>query len=110
LFAADLNRDGKLDLLVGSQSGPPGIVSVLLGRGNGMFDRHVEYGTGGETVDAITVGDFNRDEILDLVTFDHNIDSASVLLGIGNGGFKAHVCEVPDRCIVSVGGGGGFQQ
>jgi FG-GAP-like repeat len=89
LFAADLNGDGKLDLVVGSQSGPPGVVSVLLGRGDGTFRHHVEYGTGGSTVDAMTVGDFNRDGILDLVVFDHNINSASVLLGIGNGDFEA---------------------
>ena len=89
LLAADLNRDGRLDLAVASNSGPVGVVSILLGNGDGTFQPYTSYGTGGLNVDAITAGDFNQDGILDLVTFDHNIDSASVLLGLGNGAFQA---------------------
>lgn len=89
LLTADINQDGKLDLIAGLQDGPPGEISILLGNGDGTFEKGAHYGTGGDTVDAMAMGDFNHDGILDIVTFDHNIDSASVLLGIGNGGFQA---------------------
>jgi hypothetical protein len=73
---ADLNGDGKLDLLVGTASG----VAVMLGNGNGTFGAEVDYNGGGTGV-----GDFNGDGILDLT------DGATVLLGKGDGTFGAPV-------------------
>ena len=50
VLAADLNGDGKLDLLTqNSINSTPllfGSISVLLGNGDGTFQNHVDYGTG----------------------------------------------------------------
>ena len=59
----DLNRDGKVDLVVASYYNPPGGVSVLLGNGNGTFAPAVSYPspTVGAATNAVAVGDFNGD-------------------------------------------------
>jgi probable HAF family extracellular repeat protein len=73
---ADLNGDGRLDLLVGTASG----VAVMLGNGNGTFRAEVDYNGGGTGV-----GDFNGDGIPDVT------NGATVLLGKGDGTFGAPI-------------------
>ena len=72
--AADLNRDGKVDLVVAAAGGgdgetqfTDGFVYVLLGRGDGTFAQPVQY----EVPPGpwqIVVGDFTRDGVLDVAT------------------------------------------
>jgi hypothetical protein len=95
----DFNGDGKLDLAVNDLNCPnfpvcgPGMVSILLGNGDGTFRTHVEYPTG-PTPDSLAVGDFNGDGHLDLVTANGNFgtnNTVSVLLGNGDGTFQPNV-------------------
>ena len=85
----DFNRDGKLDLVTANNNFQNTTVSVLLGNGDGTFQRNVEYATGG-TAWAVTVADFNGDGIVDLATANENVGKASVLLGNGDGTFQPH--------------------
>lgn len=94
---ADVNGDGKPDLLIastcpeGQNCGPTaGIVSVLLGNGDGTFQAVKTFSTGGEGADSIAVADFNGDGKLDVAVA--NLSGAStgnvgVLLGNGDGTF-----------------------
>ncbi len=94
LTLADLNGDGKLDLLI-----PNGFngttVSVLLGKGDGTFHAHVDY-FGGGNMQGIATGDFNGDGRVDLAVSNAASVSnspgsfVSVLLGKGDGRFPAH--------------------
>jgi hypothetical protein len=81
---ADVNGDGKLDLLVAEYSGPLG---VLLGNGDGTFQPVVTYsfcrGTWGN---SLAVADVNGDGKLDLLLACYT--SAGVLLGNGDGTFQ----------------------
>lgn len=95
----DYNQDGKLDLAVNDlncanpPSCGPGMVSILLGNGDGTFQTHVEYTTG-PSPDSVTAGDLNGDGILDLVTASGTYganDTVSVLLGNGDGTFQPNV-------------------
>jgi hypothetical protein len=85
LIIADLNGDGKPDLVIANvaQSGP-GSVSVLLGFGDGTFVGGTNYPAasgGGVVISA----DFNGDGKPDLATTYNPI---SVLLGNGDGTFQ----------------------
>ena len=83
--AGDFNADGKLDLaVVGAGLVSGGLVSLLLGNGDGTFAAPVAYpvGLGSHSISA---GDFNADGKLDLATM--NFGTASVLLGNGDGTF-----------------------
>lgn len=88
LLVADLNGDGKLDLI-----SPNGItVSVFLGNRDGTFQPEVDYPAGLEPVFA-TLGDFNSDEKLDLAIANVAVvtptsSSVSILLGNGDGSFQ----------------------
>src|SRR5215469_12740269 len=69
---ADVNRDGKLDLLVANQcvslnNCNTGSVSVLLGNGDGTFQTAVSYGSGGLDAHSVAVADLNGDGKPDLV-------------------------------------------
>ena len=91
IVLADVNGDGKLDILVGNYSNNN--VSVLLGNGNGTFQTPIVVNTGGATSADIAVGDLNGDGKPDLVVGTSNANSGttnvSVLLGNGNGTFGA---------------------
>jgi hypothetical protein len=84
--SADLNRDGKQDLITTNNFSAD--VSVKLGKGDGTFgqERKFEVGPGPQ---GITVTDVNGDRVPDLVTgnFGRVKDSVTVLLGRGDGTF-----------------------
>jgi hypothetical protein len=100
---ADVNRDGKLDMLITSQCihtkcGGYGTVGVLLGNGDGTFQRAVNYGSGGHSAFSVAVADVNGDGKFDLlVTSECNIGKGcphgvvGVLLGNGDGTFQTAV-------------------
>ncbi|MGB9232931.1 MAG: VCBS repeat-containing protein, partial [Terriglobales bacterium] len=99
---ADVNGDGKPDLLVANQcagngSCTNGVVSVLLGNGDGTFQTAVSYNSGGYESYSIAVADVNGDGHPDLLVANEcgssatcsNGGTVSVLLGNGDGTFQA---------------------
>jgi hypothetical protein len=81
---ADVNHNGRPDLLVanaGSNS-----VSVLLGNGNGTFAAAQNFATG-TSPEAVAVADLNGDGKPDLIVANDGSSSVSVLLGNANGTF-----------------------
>lgn len=83
--AADLNNDGRLDLVVTNPES--NLVSVLLNTGTGTFGAKVSYATGSGPT-GLTVGDFNADGKLDLAVTNTAANTISVLLGTGSGTFN----------------------
>jgi len=80
---ADLNKDGKIDLVVGDSDGS---FIVLLGKGDGTFEPEVDYPGGGTSV---VVADFNQDGNLDIAVANAGTKSVWVSLGKGDGTFGA---------------------
>jgi hypothetical protein len=82
---ADLNNDGKLDLLWVSPTA--GTVSVALGNGNGTFAAPRSF-RAEANARALAVGDFNADGKLDVITANAT-GTLSLLKGNGDGTFQA---------------------
>ncbi len=86
---ADLNGDGKLDLVVADYGS--GHVDVLLGNGNGTFQPARTYPTL-TAPSGILISDFNGDGKLDVVAADYENGSqgaVSVFFGNGDGTLQA---------------------
>jgi hypothetical protein len=103
LAVADVNGDGKPDLLVANDcitdsDYPPctnDTVGVLLGNGDGTFQAVVSYGAGGSFTHSVAVADVDGDGKPDLVVADECVNSSNcyngivgVLLGNGDGTFQ----------------------
>jgi len=83
---ADFNGDGEQDLAV-PDFFSAGVVSILLGNGDGTFNAHVDYATG-HGPGYVVVVDFNEDSKLDLAVNSQDSNVVSVLLGKGDGTFQ----------------------
>ncbi|MBS1635742.1 MAG: T9SS type A sorting domain-containing protein [Bacteroidetes bacterium] len=88
ISSADLNADGKKDLVVGCAY--DNSLSIYLGSGNGQFSNApgspMVIGNG--TI-ANTISDFNGDLIPDLAIANYYGGYISILLGAGNGSFTS---------------------
>jgi hypothetical protein len=81
---ADVNSDGKLDLVVGNHGS--GNISVFLGNGDGTFQAAANYSTPASgTPDSLVVTDFNGDGKPDIAVAISGINASSVALLLGNG-------------------------
>lgn len=88
---ADVNKDGRLDLV--STHEVLGEVSVTFGRGNGSF---VQNGPTGIATSA-TSGDLNGDGKMDLIYVGSAVDRIGVMLGFGDGSFGPPATFAVDR-------------
>jgi hypothetical protein len=82
----DVDGNGTLDLVVANQAS--GTVSVLLGNGDGSFQKAVSYAAGLHPV-AVVLGHFHDPHVLDLAVANVASGTVSILLGNGDGSFKA---------------------
>jgi hypothetical protein len=87
VVVADVNRDGKPDLIANG----PDVVEVSVGVGDGTFEDPLSY-PAGPSPSALVADDVNRDGFVDLVVANgpaNGQGTVSVLLGNGAGGFGA---------------------
>ncbi|WP_164001761.1 FG-GAP-like repeat-containing protein [Pyxidicoccus caerfyrddinensis] len=86
LVAADLDADGRMDLVAGTRL-QDSVLRVLLGQGDGTFVVKAQYPVG-YSPDNLSVADLNGDGRADLLfTADDGRDVITTLMGQGDGTF-----------------------
>jgi hypothetical protein len=119
LLVADVNGDGKPDVVVANECGSDqsycnygidSVIAVLRGNGDGSFQAPQTYDSGGVAQTSITVADVNGDGKLDLLVANSgshesgvSTSNAAVLLGNGDGTFQtAEIFETYPQGLTSL--------
>jgi uncharacterized repeat protein (TIGR01451 family) len=104
LAVSDFNGDGKLDLAVSSYE--MGSLFILIGNGDGTFQTTLENTLSGHP-SALAVADFDQDGKPDLAVGNavgiSPSGHVSILLGNGDGTFRAGVERAADPQVVATG-------
>lgn len=86
-WLADLNGDGKLDVVTTNKDGT---LSALLNKGAGTFGTATVFPSGtGSYPSGFVLADFNGDGKVDIVVGDFTASNLKLLPGNGNGTFQA---------------------
>jgi hypothetical protein len=103
LAVADMNGDGKADVILPPERAGRGVPAIFLGDGTGKWTRwttvkwpsRLNYG-------SVVAADFNKDKHMDLA-FGIHLSGIAVLLGDGKGGFREamRTTDYPTRRIVA---------
>ncbi len=111
---ADMNGDGIPDLVVANQCEQAcgystGGVSVLLGKGDGTFQKAVSYSSGGYATFYAAVADLRGNGQFDAIVlsscenqYNCDVGSIGVLLGKGDGAFQPAVVYIPGGQVGSI--------
>lgn len=83
----DLNRDGRLDLIVADESPNAGI-RTYMGNSDGTFLAPRSY-VGGVSTRQIQIADLNGDGIMDVIDPDMDSGALLILMGNSDGSFSA---------------------
>lgn len=79
-FPADMDNDGKLDILIGSTTANYQILqNTSTGPGNFGFTNY-SFNTSGGAAETLTVGDFNGDGLLDIAAFNSYTTSTTLYI------------------------------
>lgn len=87
LIAADINKDGRADLVVAGSTNNAPRLAVLLAQAGGGFQKQPEQPVP-QAVAGMVAGDFNGDGNVDLATSNRFSGSIHVLSGSGTGAFS----------------------
>jgi hypothetical protein len=92
IHVADINGDGKLDLIINGKRGTTGLVATMLGNGDGSFQPPVETDFAGAASSSMVVADFNKDGVLDVAMV--SASQVRVMLGNSDGTFQNPVGSI----------------
>ncbi|CAF4008605.1 unnamed protein product, partial [Rotaria sordida] len=82
----DFNNDNKSDIIIANYG--TNSISIFFGYGNGSFKDQKIYFTGYDSNPrSLAIGDFNKDNYLDIAVANYGTNNIGILFGFGDGNF-----------------------
>jgi hypothetical protein len=93
LAVADMNGDGKLDVVVSALKNPD--IAVLFGNGDGTLQGAVTYLASFQDLVGLAIGDLNNDGRMDVIVDTGNTSNAAVMLQFAGPGAQLTPATLP---------------